>query len=115
MHYSNNYIFLLQISKADVLSYDGVGKPPHCEIRIKAVSDAPSDFIATISFDERSSEPTTITRAFMGQLYIHTCVHQYTGSFCYAVTVFDHSNNNFTLRLVTVAYFYLFLFQYGNL
>ena len=68
-----------------------MGKPPHCEINIKAVSDSPSDFTATISFDDRSSKQTTITRAAkfkshldMGQLCKRTCkrINISTGSFC---------------------------------
>ena len=39
-----------QIRRRDVKQYNGVGKPPHCEMVFKAVSDdsAPPDLCSTV-------------------------------------------------------------------
>ena len=45
-------VIIIQIKKSDILSYDGVGKPPHCEVTFKAISgiSTPPDLTATVSF-----------------------------------------------------------------
>ena len=57
---------MIQISKSNVLHYDGVGKPPYCEMIFKAFSDVstPPDLTASIIFGD-VSKPTnkfTISR-----------------------------------------------------
>ena len=43
-------LIVAQIDRKDVKQYNGVGKPPHCEIVFKAVSDdsAPPDLNCTV-------------------------------------------------------------------
>ena len=46
----NTYDYAIQINKSDILKYDGVGKPPYCEVTFKAVSNVsnPPDLTATV-------------------------------------------------------------------
>ena len=58
----------MQISKSDVLRYDGVGKPPHCEVIFKAVVDTPPDLTAIVTFGDASKTTYTLTiRRMAGQ------------------------------------------------
>ena len=45
-------VIIIQINKSDVLFYNGVGKPPYCEVAFKAVDNdsTPPDLTITISF-----------------------------------------------------------------
>ena len=58
----------MQISKSDVLRYDGVGKPPHCEVIFKAVRNTPPDLTAIVTFGDASKITNTLTiRRMAGQ------------------------------------------------
>ena len=45
-------VIIIQINKSDVLFYDGVGKPPYCEMAFKAVDNdsTPPDLTVTVIF-----------------------------------------------------------------
>ena len=56
-------MIVIQISKSDVLFYNGVGKPPHREMIFKAVSDVstPPDLTATIIVGDVNKPTITLT------------------------------------------------------
>ena len=54
-------MYSIQISKSDILKYDGVGKPPYCEMTFKAVDNdsTPPDLIITVIFG-KANRPANI-------------------------------------------------------
>ena len=58
----------MQIHKSDVLRYDGVGKPPHCEVIFKAIGNTPLDLTARVTFGDATKITNTLTiRRMAGQ------------------------------------------------
>ena len=77
-------MFVIQISKSDTFYYDGVGKPPYCEMIFKAaVSDfsTPPDLTATVIFGDVSKPAIAFTISRVaetppeGQLHNHYCAN----------------------------------------
>ena len=54
---------MIQINRIEVVNYNGVGKPPYCEMVFKAVSDVstPPDLTATIIFGDGKKPTNTFT------------------------------------------------------